>query len=114
MNTCPVDRSKFNNIKVYLHLNGKFIKEVSVIKMFCHYSISVVSIIVFANLLVFNYFSIYGYSTGLPWSCTLIQVKVDNKEISVLFTEDENTLCEFCHSMTDEDLLLLCDGCDRG
>ena len=102
MNTCPVDRSKFNNIKVYLHLNGKFIKEVSV------------SIIVFANLLVFNYFSIYGYSTGLPWSCTLIQVKVDNKEISVLFTEDENTLCEFCHSMTDEDLLLLCDGCDRG
>lgn len=33
MNTCPVDRSKFSSIKVYLHVNGKCTGEVSIIKI---------------------------------------------------------------------------------
>ena len=39
MNTCPVDRQKFNVIKVHLHANGKCVKEVSIIKRIIIYHI---------------------------------------------------------------------------
>ena len=39
---------------------------------------------------------------------------MEDKSIKDLFAEDDNTICELCHSSADEHLLLLCDGCDRG
>ena len=41
-------------------------------------------------------------------------MKVEEKDIIELLTEDENIECQLCHLMDREDLLLLCDGCDRG
>ena len=43
-----------------------------------------------------------------------LQVTVDDRQITELLIDNENVICELCHSEANEDLLLLCDGCDRG
>lgn len=39
---------------------------------------------------------------------------VKEKDITDLFAEDDNIVCQICQLMDHEDLLLLCDGCDLG
>ena len=97
MNTCPVDRKKFYCIKLYLHLNGKCIGEVSIIKS-CTY----------------NCFDWLIASHGEVSVYIIIQVAVKEKDITDLFAEDDNIVCQICQLMDREDLLLLCDGCDLG
>ena len=41
-------------------------------------------------------------------------MKVEERNIGDLLTEDDNVVCQVCHLMDREDLLLLCDGCDQG